>query len=102
MDDTQLHSQEFTDHLNSVDDDIKWMREGEVVMEELLDGNAMAGEEEISVRVERALVLLDTWMVVEFDGYISTKVFRKDTHTEKYITFSSNHPLERKRGSYEH
>ena len=42
MDDThtvlkKIHSQEFTDHLNSVDDDMKWMIEGEVVMEAPFD-----------------------------------------------------------------
>ena len=35
MDDThtvlkKIYSQEFTDHLNSVDDDIKWTTEGDV------------------------------------------------------------------------
>ena len=28
----KIHSQEFTDHLNSVDEDIKWMTEREAVM----------------------------------------------------------------------
>ena len=48
----KIHSQEFTDHLNSVDDAIKWTTEGEVVMKALLDGSAMVGEEETSIRME--------------------------------------------------
>ena len=85
--------------MNSVDGAIKWTTSGEVVTEAPLDGSAMIGEEETSVRVERALALLDTWTVVEPDVSISTKVFRKDTHTDQYINFSSNHPMEHNRGA---
>ena len=88
----------MTDHLNSVNDDIKWTREGEVVTKAPLDGSAMVGDD-MSIGVKQALALLDTWTVVESDGSISTKVFRKDTHTDQYVNFSSNHPLEYKRGS---
>ena len=91
----KIHSQEFTDHLNSVDDNIKWTTEGEVVTKSTLEGSATVGEE-MSVKVERVLSFLDTWTVVEPDGSISTKVFRKDTHIDQYLNFSSNHPLEHK------
>ena len=99
MDDTHTHStRSIHNHLNSVDDDIKWMTEGEVEIKAQIEGSTMVGEEEISVKVERAFVFLDTWMVVESDGSISMKVFRKDTHTDHYLDFNSNHPLEHKKG----
>ena len=67
--------------MNSEDDDIKWMTEGEVVTKAPLDGSAMVGEDML-IRVEQALAFLDTWTVVKSDVSISTKVFRKDTHTD--------------------
>ena len=69
-------------------------------MKAMLEGSAIVSEEEMSVRVERALVFLDTWTVVESDGSIRMNVFRKDTNTDQYLNFSSYHmhPLEHKRG----
>ena len=52
----------------------------------------------ISTRTERALALLDTWSVVYDVGSIKTKVYHKETHMVQYLHFSSNHPLEHKRG----
>ena len=48
-------AQEFTDHLNSIDDDIKWTTEGEVVEE------IGSGEEK---REERSSAFLDTKAVI--------------------------------------
>ena len=85
-------SQEFTDYLNTVDEDIKWTTEGEVVTEL---GVEKEGTEK---RVERALAFLDTLSVINEDGSIRTRVYRKETHTDQYLNFASNHPLEHKRG----
>ena len=57
------------------------------------------GDEEIVWdRVERSLAFLDTWSVILPDGSITTKVLTKEAHTNQYLNFSSNHPLEHKRG----
>ena len=94
----KIHSQDFIDHFNSVDDNIKWTTEGEVEMKAQMERSIRVGEKEMSVRVERALVFLGTWMVVESDGSISMTVFRKDTHTHQYLNFNRNHPVEQKKG----
>ena len=49
-------------------------------------------------KVERCLTFLDTLSVINDDGTIRIRVFRKATHTDLYLNFNSNHPLERKRG----
>ena len=46
-------SQTFTDYLNTVDDNIKWKMEREVL-------TGLVGGEENEIRVERALTFLDT------------------------------------------
>ena len=82
----KAYAQEFTDHLNSIDDDIKWTTEGEV--ETHSEHN----------NTERALAFLDTWSVINEDGTIKTRAYRKATYTDQYLNFESNHPLEHKRG----
>ena len=82
-------AQKFTDYLNTVDEDIKWTTEGEVVKD--IEG--------LENRTERGLAFLDTLSVINEDGAIKTRVYRKDTHTDQYLNFESNHPLEHERSS---
>ena len=83
-------AQHFIDYLNTVDDDIKWTTEGEVVKEVEVEG--------LENKTERGLAFLDTLSVVIEDGLIKTRVYRKETHMDQYLNFQSNHPLEHKRG----
>ena len=46
--------------------------------------------------LERVLTFLDTMSVTGTDGSVSTNVYPKETHTEQYSNFWSNHLLEHK------
>ena len=95
MDDTYTvlqkdQAQHCIDYLNTVDDDIKWTTEGEVVKEVEVEG--------LENKTERGRAFLDTLSVVNEDGLIKTRVYRKETHMDQYLNFQSNHPLEHNRG----
>ena len=45
----------------------------------------------------RCLPFLDSLLTHESDGSISTSVYRKKTHTDQYLQFSSHHPLAHKK-----
>ena len=94
VDDTYMvlkkdQAQAFTEYLNTIDEDIKWTTEGEVEQE--------IEVEDMEKKVERCLAFLDTLSVINDDGTIRTRVFRKATHTDQYLNFDSNHPLEHNR-----
>ena len=81
-------AQAFTEYLNTIDEDIKWMTEGEVQQElEVAD---------MGKKVEWCLAFLDTLSVINDNGTIRTREFRKATHTDLYLNFDNNHPLEYK------
>ena len=67
------YAQEFTDHLNTLDPDIKFTTEGEENDE---------------------LAFLDTSTSKKEHGSLKLKIYRKPTHTDQYLQFDSNHPLE--------
>ncbi len=67
--------QPFLNHLNSIEDTINFTVE--------LESN---GE----------LSFLDTTVKHNSNGTLSTTIFRKKTHTDKYLSFASHHPIAHK------
>ena len=69
---------DFHQHLNSIEDTIQFTCE---------------------IQEDGQLPFLDIKLKKEDDGTISTSVFRKKTHTDQYLQFSSHHPLAHKRSA---
>ena len=65
----------FLDHLNTVEPSIKFTMEKES---------------------NSSLSFLDTLVTHHDDGSLSTSVYRKKTHTDRYLDFTSHHPLAHK------
>ena len=52
----------------------------------------------MELEVEREIPFLDTTIRVEEDGTITSRVYRKKTHTNQFLNFQSNHHLKQKVG----
>ena len=52
----------------------------------------------IEKEVDNKIPVLDVLIVRDDTGQLSFQVYRKPTHTEQYLSFSSNHPLQHKLG----
>ena len=76
-----LHSnkdlENFVAYLNSIDPNIKWTHE--------VEKNSIISFLDIDVLVHR-----------EKDGEFTTSVYRKSSHSDRYLHFSSDHPLQQK------
>ena len=73
---TNMTLESFTAHINAQDPHIKFTIEPEQ---------------------NSSIPFLDTEIVLNDDASIKTKVYRKPTHTDQYLNWSSNHHLEHKR-----
>lgn len=71
------HIEVFTEHINKIDDCIKFTRE--------LEAN-------------NTIAFLDAAVKRSQDGSLYISVYRKPTHTDQYLHFSSHHPLHQKLG----
>ena len=69
--------EDFTAHINGIHPSIKFTREEET---------------------ERSLPMLDAKTTRNSAGELSFTVYRKPTHTDQYLQFSSNQPLSHKLG----
>ena len=66
---------ELLDHLNSIKDSINFT---------------------VEVEKDNQIPFLDILLTHEADGSINTAVYRKPTHTDKYLDYQSHHPLSHK------
>ena len=67
---------EFFHYINSMDDNMKFTAE--------------------TTRVDGAMPFLDTLVIPQNDGSLSTTVYRKPTHTNQYLQWDSHHAISNK------
>ena len=75
MDDTCHRINDFLDLLNNVEPSIQFT---------------------VEVESNGKLLFLDVLLEHEEDGSFSTTLYRKPTHTDRYLNFASHHPLAHK------
>ena len=81
MDDTFVviklaHKNEFLDHINSVDEGIQFTAE--------------------NTRADGSMPFLDTLVIPQPNGSLTTTVFRKPTHTDQYLQWDIHHAISAK------
>ena len=69
--------EEFTIHLNSIDDRIQFT---------------------VEHQQDRCIPMLDTKISILDDGSLKFEVYRKKTHTDQYMQYDSHQPLQHKLG----
>ena len=52
----------------------------------------------METETNNTIPVLDTLVTRDSDGYLSTSVYRKPTHTDQYLAYDSHHPQSVKRG----
>ena len=70
------HKDEFSHHINSLDDNIKFTAE--------------------TTKADGSIPFLDTLVTPQSDGSLQTKVYRKPTHTNQYLQWDSHHAMSNK------
>jgi hypothetical protein len=65
----------FVEYLNSIDPQIQWTYE---------------------VEKDHSISFLDVFVTRDSDGNFITSVYRKPTHSDRYLHYSSNHPIQQK------
>ncbi len=70
----KTYAQSFTNHLNSIDEDIQWNTEGNIDVDL---PSISVDLESTEVRTERVLTFLDPWYIISNDGSIKTRLFMK-------------------------
>ena len=83
-----------------VDDVISAVSENEIdVLLQHLNSIEPSIQFTVERETDRKLALLDTCVHRTIEGKLETNVYRKPTHSEKYLSFNSHHPRSHKRGN---